>query len=96
MISGKKSTQTLQDGDMPSDSDLHQSIVGEPPHTCQGCESRLAGISCDLDGPRLAELDRLRQVSVYPTGTAIYMEGDLPRAAYCVCSGSVSANASLK
>ena len=57
---------------------------GQP---CTLCSSRLGGIFSDLDPSCLLKLDQLRQTVIYPSGTVVFMEGDPPRVAYCVCSG---------
>ncbi|MEK7406380.1 MAG: Crp/Fnr family transcriptional regulator, partial [Acidobacteriota bacterium] len=34
-------------------------------------------------------MDRLRQSNIYPCGAIVFLEGDQPRGAYCVCGGRV-------
>jgi CRP/FNR family cyclic AMP-dependent transcriptional regulator len=55
--------------------------------SCMACSVRSSGIFCDLDRPRLLELEQLRRGSIYPAGVIVFLEGDQPKAAYCVCSG---------
>ena len=66
-----------------------ESQNGQIVHRCLACSSKADGIFCDLDLSSLRELDHLRQERVYPASTILFMEGDPPRAAYCVCSGRV-------
>ena len=58
-------------------------------HSCLACRSKADGIFCDLDLFTLRELDGIRQERAHPPGTSLFMEGDQPRAVYCVCAGRV-------
>lgn len=61
---------------------------------CSECSSRRGGIFSDLDHSHLLELEQLKQTSIYPAGALVFMEGEQPRAAYCICSGQVKLSTS--
>jgi CRP-like cAMP-binding protein len=56
---------------------------------CVACRCQAGSIFGDLDADSLIELDRRRQLSVYPTGATIFLQGDQPRAVYCIGAGRV-------
>lgn len=58
-------------------------------NSCLTCGSRADSIFCDLDQPRLQELEAIQQKLIYPGGTVLFLEGERPRGVYCVCSGHI-------
>jgi CRP/FNR family transcriptional regulator len=56
---------------------------------CFSCSCKKESIFGDLDATTLMELDRRRQPSIYRAGTTVFLQGDEPRAIYCVGTGQV-------
>jgi CRP-like cAMP-binding protein len=56
---------------------------------CLACSCRPGSIFGDLDADTLIELDRRRQPSIYRAGATIFLQGDQPRAVYCIGAGRV-------
>lgn len=73
-------------GDDLSVVELKQST---PAAYCFACSSKPGSIFCDLPPARLLELDQLRRTKDYPAGATVFLEGDQPRAIYCVGAGRV-------
>lgn len=63
--------------------------AGSPGDCCFSCSCKPGSIFGDLDAPTLMELDRRRQPSIYRAGATVFLEGDQPRAIYCVGTGRV-------
>lgn len=66
-----------------------EKVIRQMVPSCLVCSSRTGSIFCNLDPPRLIELDRMRQTSIYPGGVIVFLEGDQPQGVHCVCSGRV-------
>lgn len=56
---------------------------------CFACSSKPGSVFCDLPQAALLELDTLRQASVHPKGSTVFLEGDQPQAIYCIGAGQV-------
>ena len=55
--------------------------------SCLGCALREEGIFCQLPHAALSTLNSLRQTSFYPKGVMLFVEGQLARGLYIMCSG---------
>jgi cAMP-binding proteins - catabolite gene activator and regulatory subunit of cAMP-dependent protein kinases len=62
---------------------------GSPTDGCFACDCKPSSIFGDLDAESLIALDRRRQASTYPAGATVFLQGDQPRAIYCVGTGRV-------
>jgi CRP-like cAMP-binding protein len=60
-----------------------------PRDCCFSCRCKPGSIFGDLDATTLMELDRRRQPSIFPEGATVFLQGDQPRAIYCVGTGRV-------
>ncbi len=56
--------------------------------SCLACSVREDRLFCNLGLEALAELDRIRQTSVYPAGALLFVEGQPCRGLFILCSGS--------
>lgn len=57
--------------------------------SCLTCHARAGSMFSGLEPPDVTDLDRMRQVSIYPSGAIVFIEGEEPRGVYCVCAGRV-------
>jgi CRP/FNR family cyclic AMP-dependent transcriptional regulator len=57
--------------------------------TCTTCPWRTEQFLCALDAQALARFDSIAFTNIYPTGSVLFSEGEIPRAVYMVCKGSV-------
>jgi len=55
--------------------------------TCLACSVREDRLFCNLGPQALAELDRIRQTSVYPAGAQLFVEGQPSGGLFILCSG---------
>ena len=61
--------------------------------SCLSCPVREERLFCNLPGPALNELNAMRQSSVYPKGSVLYVEGQSPRGVFVLCVGSAKLTA---
>ncbi|HVR42135.1 MAG TPA: Crp/Fnr family transcriptional regulator [Thermoanaerobaculia bacterium] len=54
---------------------------------CTECEIRNHGTFCKLSSEGSAALEEMRYSTVYPKGSVLFVEGDVPRGVYIVCRG---------
>lgn len=57
--------------------------------SCLICKLRHAGFFCDLPGPSLEHLEKIKYASAFPQGAVLFVEGQAPRGIYILCSGRV-------
>lgn len=62
--------------------------------SCLSCTVREGALFCNLGRAALAQLDRMRQTSLYPAGAVLFIEGEPARGLYVLCSGRVKLTAS--
>lgn len=56
---------------------------------CLGCVMREDGLFCALPQGALTILNSIRQTSFYPRGAILFMEGEVPRGLFVLCSGQI-------
>ena len=56
--------------------------------SCLSCPAREDRLFCNLPNAAVSELNAMRQVSVYPKGSVLYVEGQSPRGVFVLCAGS--------
>ena len=61
---------------------------------CLTCPVTEDGLFCHLGQQALAELDTMRQTSVYPKGAILFVEGQTADGLFVLCSGKVKLTAS--
>ncbi|MFQ5694965.1 MAG: Crp/Fnr family transcriptional regulator [Terriglobia bacterium] len=61
--------------------------------SCLACAAREEGLFCNLGPEALKQLDAIRQLSTYPKGATLFVEGQEPRGIYILCAGSVKLTA---
>lgn len=57
--------------------------------SCSGCTSRKPGFFCDFSEPVTRALDQASHRSTLPAGAILFVEGQLPRGLFILCSGKV-------
>jgi len=57
---------------------------------CTECSSQSRGFFCEFSGPVMQSLDRVSHKTVLPAGAILFVEGQLPRGMFMVCSGRVN------
>ena len=60
---------------------------------CQACSLRSNGLFCGLPSPTLKDLDSIRQTTLYPRGSVLFMEGETPRGLFILCAGTIKLTA---
>ena len=56
---------------------------------CVICKLRHSGFFCDLPKQSVEDLDKIKYASAFPPGAVLFVEGQLPRGVYIICSGRV-------
>jgi CRP/FNR family cyclic AMP-dependent transcriptional regulator len=56
---------------------------------CSGCSCRKPGFFCDFSEPVTKALDQASHGSLLPAGAILFVEGQLPRGLFVLCSGKV-------
>lgn len=62
--------------------------------TCLACSVSQDRLFCNLGSEALAELESIRQTSVYPAGAVLFVEGQPCRGLFILCSGKAKLTAS--
>jgi CRP/FNR family cyclic AMP-dependent transcriptional regulator len=57
--------------------------------SCSGCTARKPGFFCDFSEPVTKALDQASHRSTLPGGAILFVEGQLPRGLFVLCSGKV-------
>jgi CRP/FNR family transcriptional regulator, cyclic AMP receptor protein len=57
--------------------------------SCVGCTGRKPGFFCDFSEPVTKALDQASHRSTLPAGAILFVEGQLPRGLFVLCSGKV-------
>jgi CRP/FNR family transcriptional regulator, cyclic AMP receptor protein len=57
--------------------------------SCNNCQLRQAGWFCDGTDKTASDMDAMKFTAVYPKGSVLFVEGELPRGVYVLCSGKV-------
>lgn len=58
-------------------------------HNCSTCTLDKTGRFCETSAETLASLDRIKFAAAYPKGSTLFVEGEVPRGVFIVCSGRV-------
>jgi CRP/FNR family transcriptional regulator, cyclic AMP receptor protein len=56
---------------------------------CVICKLRHSGFFCDLPKQSVEDLDKIKYASAFPPGAVLFVEGQVPRGVYIICSGRV-------
>jgi CRP/FNR family transcriptional regulator, cyclic AMP receptor protein len=57
--------------------------------SCRHCPASAPGFFCSFSTEVVQSLDKVSQHSVLPAGTVLFVEGELPRGIFILCSGKV-------
>jgi CRP/FNR family cyclic AMP-dependent transcriptional regulator len=55
--------------------------------SCLECVQRSDRLFCDLPAEALKAFDGLKSIAIYPRGSALFREGDLPTGIFVLCDG---------
>lgn len=58
-------------------------------HNCQSCPVRREGLFCNLTGETLNDLSAVKQSFTYQPGNILFLENEVNRGIYILCSGQV-------
>ena len=61
---------------------------------CMSCKLRADHVFCDLPGPALEGLEKIKHTTVYPENAVLFLERQEPRGVFVICRGSVKISAS--
>lgn len=61
---------------------------------CLACPHREDRLFCNLSGPALDTLASITSAAAYPKGATLFVEGQLPRGVFILCSGRVKLSTS--
>jgi len=61
---------------------------------CINCKLRADHVFCDLPGPALEALEKIKHTTVYPKNAVLFLERQEPRGVFVICRGSVKISAS--
>jgi len=56
---------------------------------CATCPMRKDGFFCQMSPAALADFQRMKFTSMYPTGAVLFVESQVPRGVYMLCKGRV-------
>ena len=63
----------------PYNLDIHNS--------CTECTVRAERLFCDMSAASIASIDAIKFTGVYPKGSLLFVEGEMPRGIFILCSG---------
>jgi CRP/FNR family transcriptional regulator len=66
---------------------VHAPYNLEVADTCLNCQLRGRGYFCHLAGEELQALAAISYSTVYPEGSVLFVEGQMPRGVYILCRG---------
>lgn len=64
--------------------------------SCLLCVMKEEGLFCRLSSEALRDLNSIRQTSLYPAGSVLFVEGEPPKGLYILCSGQAKLVANSK
>ena len=56
---------------------------------CAKCPLRKEGFFCQMDNDSVAAFEKVKFTSSYPAGAVLFVEGQVPRGVYMLCTGRV-------
>jgi CRP/FNR family transcriptional regulator, cyclic AMP receptor protein len=56
-------------------------------NTCTECTVRAERLFCNMAAPSIASVDSVKFTGVYPKGSLLFVEGEMPRGIFILCSG---------
>ncbi|MGC2324814.1 MAG: Crp/Fnr family transcriptional regulator [Terriglobales bacterium] len=60
---------------------------------CVDCGARQKNLFCHLSADTMRELNMIRQTALYPQGAVLFVEGEMPRGVFVLCSGEAKLTA---
>src|SRR6201984_2040016 len=84
-----------REGGILRDGDLMRAPYGlEIIETCLSCPHREDRLFCNLPPPAVQRLAAITSAAAYPKGATLFVEGQLPRGVFVLCSGRVKLSTS--
>jgi len=56
-------------------------------NTCTECTVRAERLFCNMAASAIAAVDAIKFTGVYPKGSLLFVEGEMPRGIFILCSG---------
>ena len=56
---------------------------------CATCPERKDGFFCQMTSETLADFQKMKFTSLYPAGSVLFVEGQVPRGVYMLCKGRI-------
>jgi CRP/FNR family transcriptional regulator len=60
---------------------------------CADCSARQKTLFCRMSVETMRELNMIRQTALYPAGAVLFVEGEMPRGLFVLCSGEAKLTA---
>ena len=76
--------------------DMHTPYELEMVENCTSCTLRKEGFFCQLSGGLLRSFEAFSHITSYPGGAVLFVEGQMPRGAFVLCSGKVKITTTSK
>ena len=54
---------------------------------CVDCSARQKTLFCRMSAETMRELNMIRQTALYPADAVLFVEGEIPRGLFVLCSG---------
>jgi CRP/FNR family cyclic AMP-dependent transcriptional regulator len=73
-------------------------MMAEPEliESCFGCRLRADRLFCDLPARALQDFDALKFASLYPADAVLFVEGQMPRGIFVLCTGRAKLSTTLR
>lgn len=68
---------------------MGSSVQAESGSSCFACKYRTKNAFCDLAPNTIHLLETIKSTSVYPKGSLVFSEGQIPRGVFIICQGRV-------
>jgi len=60
---------------------------------CVDCSARQKNLFCRMSADTMREMNMIRQTALYPQGAVLFVEGEMPRGLFVLCSGEAKLTA---
>jgi len=60
---------------------------------CVDCSARQKTVFCRMSAETMREMNMIRQTALYPQGAVLFVEGEMPRGLFVLCSGEAKLTA---
>ena len=88
--------ESRQDQGPEKGEDMHTPYGLQMVENCTTCTLRKDGFFCQLSGDLLRSFESFSHITTYPGGAVLFVEGQMPRGAFVLCSGKVKISTTSK